>query len=46
LAPVRVKDLWGFIDPRGGVVIKLSFAEASGFVSGLALVKFQTKVFD
>ena len=43
LAPVRVKEKWGYIDTLGKLVISLQYIQATIFSEGLALVKTSDK---
>ncbi|MGH8761543.1 MAG: WG repeat-containing protein, partial [Burkholderiales bacterium] len=41
LAPVAVKDKWGYIDKTGYLVIDMQFDRANRFSEGLAQVEFR-----
>lgn len=41
--PIKVNQLWGFIDEHGNVTIEPNFQDAENFNEGLALVKLEGK---
>ncbi|MDJ0580920.1 WG repeat-containing protein [Crocosphaera sp.] len=43
LTPIKLGDLWGYIDAKGKVVIEPRFEEAETFIDGLAKVRIDRK---